>query len=178
MCHATSTFANKYPSSGTNTAAKLFSFHRHANQMLHTFGTTPKHVASCGYVEMRDKFASMFWCDTLARGGTCHFDAHLLKAACCQVVAKTVKGLWTALSESKLMSWSCRRLRVTTQRVVLCLSNIASRCCDTRYSLCAFLSNMRQNWHSGSAVLVVFLHCDGRQTSHPFRCLRACQRIM
>ena len=65
-----------------------------------TFGTTPKHVASCGYVETPDKFALMFWSDTLARDGACHSDAHLLKAACRQVVAKTVKGLWTARSEN------------------------------------------------------------------------------
>ena len=32
-CHAMSTFANKYPSNGTWTAAKLFSFHRHVKQM-------------------------------------------------------------------------------------------------------------------------------------------------
>ena len=101
----------------------------------------------------------VFWSDTLARDGTCHFDAHLLKANCCQVAAKTVKGMWTARSEN------------------ICCHGVAddfvSRlnvwcCVQYQYSLCAFLSNMRQNWHSGSAVLVVFLHCDGRQTSHPF----------
>ena len=58
-----------------------------------TFGTTPKHVASCGYVEMQDKVALMFQSDTLASDGSCPFDAHFLKATSCQVVAKTVKGL-------------------------------------------------------------------------------------
>ena len=53
----------------------------------------PKHVASCGYVEMQDKVALMFQSDTLARDGSCPFDAHFLKATRCQVVAKTVKGL-------------------------------------------------------------------------------------
>ena len=65
-----------------------------------TFGTTPKHVASCGYVEMQDKFALIFKCDTLTRDGSCPLYAHFLKAACCQVVAKTVKGLWTVRSEN------------------------------------------------------------------------------
>ena len=59
-----------------------------------TFGTTPKHVASYGHVETPDKFALMFWSDALSRDGTCHFDAHLLKATCCH------KGLWTARSWS------------------------------------------------------------------------------
>ena len=36
---------------------------------------------------------------TLARDGACHFDAHLLKHTSCQIVAKTVKGFWTVLSE-------------------------------------------------------------------------------
>ena len=38
-------------------------------------------------------------CFSLARDGTCHFDANLLKHTSCQVVAKTVQGFWTALSE-------------------------------------------------------------------------------
>ena len=58
------------------------------------------HVASCGHVEMQDKFALMFKCDTLTRDGSCPFDAHFLKATCCQVVAKTVKGLYTVCSEN------------------------------------------------------------------------------
>ena len=57
-------------------------------------------LASSGYVEMQDKFALMFWSDTHARDGKCHFDAHFLKATCCQVVARTVKGFWKALSEN------------------------------------------------------------------------------
>ena len=32
-------------------------------------------------------------------------------------------------------------------------------------AVCAFLSNMRRNWHAGRATLAVFLHCVGRQTS-------------
>ena len=32
-------------------------------------------------------------------------------------------------------------------------------------SVCAFLSNMRRNWHAGRATLAVFLHRVGRQTS-------------
>ena len=67
----------------------------------HTFGTTPKHVASCGYVEMRDKLASMFSSEVNQQVvEKCHFYVHLLKATCCQVVAKTVKGMWTARSEN------------------------------------------------------------------------------
>ena len=77
----------------------LFISDSHVNQMP-TFGTIPEHVASFGYVEEHDKFALMFWSSSLARDGTCHFDAHLLKATSCQVVAKTVKTLWTPLSEN------------------------------------------------------------------------------
>ena len=36
------------------------------------------------------------------------------KATSCQIVAKTVKGFWTALSDVS----SVRQLRITTQRVV------------------------------------------------------------
>ena len=32
-------------------------------------------------------------------------------------------------------------------------------------SVCAFLSNMRRNWHAGRPILAVFLHRVGRQTS-------------
>ena len=61
----------------------------------------PERVTSFGYVEEQDKFALMFWSDfDSARDGKCHFDANLLKATSCQVVAKTVKRFWTALSEN------------------------------------------------------------------------------
>ena len=81
------------------TAVHLFSSDSHVNQMP-TFGTIPEHVASFGDVEKRDNGVNVLEFFSLARDGTCHFDAHLLKATSCQVVAKTVKKLWTPLSEN------------------------------------------------------------------------------
>ena len=132
-----------------------------------TFGTTPKHVASCGYVEMRDKIAC---------SGVIH------SPVMGHVTLTRISSKLTAAKSLPRPSRDCgRRSRKTSvvmelQRTschdltcgAVCLSNIASRCCDTRYSLCAFLSNMRQNWHARSGIIVVFLHCDGRHTSHPF----------
>ena len=37
-----------------------------------------------------------------ARDGKCHFDANLVKAASCQIVAETVKGFWTAQTVAPL----------------------------------------------------------------------------
>ena len=99
-CHATSTFANKYPSSGTWTAVKLFSFHSLVNQMPHIW----YHAQACGVMWLRGEAGQVcvnaLECCSLSRDGECHFDTHLLKATCCQFVVKTVNGFWTALPEN------------------------------------------------------------------------------
>ena len=66
----------------------------------------PGHVASCGYVEMQDKFALMFWSDTLARDGKCHFDARLLKATCCPGRGQDRQGILDGDLRKHLMSCS------------------------------------------------------------------------
>ena len=53
----------------------------------------------------------MFWSDARPRDGTCHFDAHLLKATCCH------KGLWTA------RSWSSSQCGADTSESANALSH-------------------------------------------------------
>ena len=47
----------------------------------------------------------------------------------------------------------------------VCLWLLRQRTATLASSVRAFLSNMRRNWNAGRAVLVVFLHRVGRQTS-------------
>ena len=97
-----------------------------------TFGTTQKHVASFCYAEKQDKFASMLWSDlhphvmgnvTLTRITS----SFLLPSR-----SQDRQGILDDALRKHLQSWSVRRLRVTTQRVMLRVSSIASRCCDTQ----------------------------------------------
>ena len=86
-----------YPSNGTWTAAQLFSFHSHVNQMPHVW-----HRARVCHViwlrgGARQVCVNVLECFSLARDGTCHIDVNLLKATSCRIVAETVKGFWTAL---------------------------------------------------------------------------------
>ena len=62
-----------------------------------------KHVASLGHMECSKTSVDVLEWYGLARDGKRHIDTHLLKATCCQVVAKTVKRFWAALSEKNLM---------------------------------------------------------------------------
>ena len=111
-----------------------------------TFGTIPEHVAPFRDVEKRDKFASMFWSAFRSHVlGDVNL-SRILEATSCQVVAKTVKGFWTALSEnirchgvsdnyvSQLNVWCCL-YRILRQSAATLTSNV-----------CAFLLNMRHNW--------------------------------
>ena len=138
-----------------------------------TSGTAPKHVASLSNVEKQDKCASMFWSD---------LHPHVMGIVTLTSISSQLPAARSLPRPSRDSGRRSRkatdvmefqRLRVTTQRVVLCVSSIASRCCDTQYSLCAFLSNMRQNGHSGSAVLVVFYTVTDakRRTFSLFSCL-------
>ena len=131
-CHATSTFAKQVskqvaPGPLCNCSAFIA-----MSTKCPTFGTTPKHVASCGYVEKQDKFASIFWSDlhphvmgnvTLTRISS----SFLLPSR-----SQDRKGIVDSALRKLLMSWSVRRLHVMTQRVVQRVSNVASRCCDTQ----------------------------------------------
>ena len=139
-CHAASTFTNWYPNCGFIwTALKWFSFHTQANEMPHVWhGALACHVIWLRG-EARQVCVNVVECKTLARDGKCHFDANLVKATSCQIVAETVKGFWTALSENIRCPAVSQGLRITTQRVVKFVSGVASKYCDT-HIMCLCLS--------------------------------------
>ena len=66
------------------------------------------------------------------------------------------QGFWTALSESN----QCHVVSddfASRLNVWCCVSQVLRQSTATLTSyVCAFLSNMRHKWHSGSAILVVF----------------------
>ena len=156
-CHATSTFCYKYPSNGTWPAVHLFS-QSHVNQMPHIWHRDK----GCRVVRLRGEArqvcVNVLEFFSLPREGKCHFDAHLLEATCCQVVAKTVKTLWTPLFES---IWCHGVLDdfVPQLNVWCCLSQaLRQSAAALRFSHCAILSNMRRKWHAGNAILVAFFY--------------------
>ena len=137
VCHATSTFANKCPNCGTWTAVQLFSFHSLVNRMPHSW----HRAKACCVMWLRGDAGQdrVFWCDLHPHVmGNVTLTRISSQLPACQVVARTVKGCWTALSESK-------RCHVVSDDFV-----------------------SRLNVRRSLSILVVSLHRDGRQTSHVF----------
>ena len=106
----------------------------------------PERVTSFRYVEEHDKFALMFWTAFHSHMiGACHFDVNLLNATSCQVVAKTVKGFWRALSENIRCHAVSDDFVSRVKNVVKFVSVLRQSTATLTSYVCAFLLNMRHN---------------------------------
>ena len=144
---------------------QLSNFHHHVNRCP-TFGTAPKHVAPLGHVEQQDKFSSVFWSN---------MHSHVMgNVTLTRISSKLpVARSWPRPSKDSGRR-SPKTSDVTECQTTLghdptcgevCLQLLRQSTAALTSSVCAFLSNMRRNWHAGRAALAVFLHCVGRQTS-------------